>query len=128
VIVVEKRQLPALALAALLASTAIAHAVAPGSFDTIVPHVLPGPARFWTLLSGATEAGLAIAIAWPPSRRIAAALAALFFVLVFPANVQMAVDWSARPGPEFALALLRLPLQIPLVAWAWWVAVSEPAR
>jgi uncharacterized membrane protein len=37
---------------------------------------------------------------------------------VFPANVQMAVDWRSRPASEQAAAYARLPLQIPLVLWA----------
>lgn len=103
----------------MLAFAAIAHVVVPGAFDSIVPHVLPGPARLWTYVSGATEISLAMGLAWPPTRRSAATLTAVFFVLVFPANIQMAVEWASRPAPAFAVALLRLPLQLPLVWWAW---------
>ncbi|NEE55001.1 hypothetical protein G3M55_61770 [Streptomyces sp. SID8455] len=41
---------------------------------------------------------------------------------MFPANVQMAVDWRRRPRPQRAAALARLPLQVPLVLWARSVA------
>ena len=111
----------ALPLAALLASAGVAHFVTPDGFDAIVPGLLPGSPTFWTLTSGTVELGLALGIAWPATRRPAATLAAVFFVLVFPANIKMAIDWSSRSAPEFAGALLRLPLQVPLIWWAWHV-------
>jgi uncharacterized membrane protein len=119
----------ALALGALLAIAGVAHFVSPDSFDGIVPHVLPFSERFWTSISGVVELLLAAGVVWPRSRRTAATLTAVFFVLVFPANVQMAVDWASRPASEFAVALLRLPLQIPLIWWAWHVRTrATPAR
>ncbi len=111
----------ALSLAVLLAVASAAHFVNGDSFDAIVPHLLPGSRNLWTSASGVIELALAIGVVWPRTRRVAATLTAVFFVLVFPANVQMAVDWASRPAPEFAIALLRLPVQIPLVLWAWHV-------
>ncbi|MFD4775182.1 hypothetical protein ACFWNU_15290, partial [Streptomyces sp. NPDC058427] len=58
----------------------------------------------------------------PRTRRTAARVTAGFFVGVFPANVQMAVDWRHRPALPRAAAFGRLPLQIPLVLWARKVA------
>ncbi len=109
----------ALGLAGLLAVAGVADFVAPDTFDSIVPHVLPGSRRFWTSLSGIAELGLAVGVARPATRRTSATLAAIFFVAVFPANVQMAVDYRSRSASDFALALARLPLQIPLIWWAW---------
>ena len=54
--------------------------------------------------------------------------AAALFVAVFPANVQMAVDWRSRPAAEQAAAYARLPLQIPLVLWAWKVRRDASAN
>ena len=109
----------ALGLAGVLAVAGVAHFVTPKGFDAIVPHALPGSERFWTLVSGVAEVTLAVGVARPRTRRLSATLAAVLFVAVFPANVQMAVDWRSRPAPEFAVSLLRLPLQIPLIWWAW---------
>ena len=106
-------------LAGVLAVAGVAHFVQPKGFDAIVPRVLPVSARFWTYVSGAAEIGVAAGVSRRSTRRISAALAAALFIAVFPANVQMAIDWRTRPAPEFALSLLRLPLQIPLVWWAW---------
>ena len=70
-----------------------------------MPHVLPCSARFWTTLSGVVELLLAVGVVWPRTRRVAATLTAVFFVLVFPANVQMAgpVTCCARWRREWDL-------------------------
>ncbi len=52
------------------------------------------------------------------TRRLAAGCTALLFVLVFPANIQMAVDWRNRPLLDRLGAYGRLPVQVPLVWWA----------
>jgi uncharacterized membrane protein len=106
------------ALAALLTATGVAHLAVPAAFDATVPRGLPAPPRFWTLASGVAELAVAAAVAAPRTRRAGAAAAAGLFVAVFPANVQMARDGSDRPRALRALAWARLPLQVPLVAWA----------
>lgn len=112
------RDRPALALAALLAVAGTTHFAAPHFYDAIVPRRLPGPARAWTLVSGAAELACAVAMVRRRTRRLGATAAAILFVAVFPANVQMAIDWRGRPMPERLVAYGRLPLQIPLVIWA----------
>ena len=106
------------ALAALLTTTGVLHLAAPAPFDAIVPRRLPGTPRFWTLASGLAELAVAAAVAVPGTRRLGATAAAALFVGVFPANVQMARDWSDRSAAARAVAWGRLPLQVPLVAWA----------
>ena len=111
-------QRSALMLAALLGAAAAAHATRPQSFDRIVPRALPGDPRTWTYVSGAAELAVAAAVANPRTRRGGALAAACLFTAVFPANVQMALDWRQRPASLRAAAYARLPLQVPLVAWA----------
>ncbi|MFB6532506.1 hypothetical protein ACFCY8_02095 [Streptomyces noursei] len=112
-------------LAGLLAGAAAAHYVVPKQFDATIPRALPGSPRTWTYASGAVELALAAGVALPRTRRVAALAAAGFFVAVFPANVQMAIDWRRRPAPLKAAALARLPLQAPLVLWALNVAKQQ---
>ncbi|MEU5704827.1 DoxX family protein [Streptomyces aurantiacus] len=111
-----------LLLAGLLASAAVAHFAVPRQFDAMIPSALPGAARHWTYASGVVELALAAGVAVPRTRRVAALAAAGFFVGVFPANVQMAVDARHGPAPRKAVTLARLPLQVPLVLWARGVA------
>ncbi|MFF3615151.1 MauE/DoxX family redox-associated membrane protein [Streptomyces sp. NPDC002580] len=117
-----------LLLAGLLATAGVAHFAAPRRFDATIPRALPGTPRTWTYASGVAELALAAGVALPRTRRIAAKATAAFFVGVFPANVQMAVDWRNRPTPLKAAALARLPLQVPLVLWARGIARSGEGR
>ncbi|GAA3126371.1 DoxX family protein [Streptomyces echinatus] len=117
-----------LLLAGLLAGMGVAHFAAPRPFDALIPRRLPGSPRAWTYGSGAVELALAAGIAAPRTRASAAKAAAAFFVGVFPANVQMAVDWRHRPAPLRTAALARLPLQVPLVLWANGVARNGKGR
>ncbi|GGM15504.1 membrane protein [Streptomyces fumigatiscleroticus] len=117
-----------LLLAGLLAAAGTAHFALPRPFDSVVPRGLPGAPRTWTYVSGAAELALAAGVALPRTRRAAALATAAFFVGVFPANVQMAVDWRHRPAPLKAVAYGRLPLQLPLVLWARGVAGGARGR
>ena len=104
--------------AALLAAAGVAHLTRPAGFDAIVPRSLPGRPRTWTLASGLAELALAAGLAVPATRRAAGGAAAVFLLAVWPANAKMALD--SPPGSRRrALALARLPLQLPLVRAAW---------
>lgn len=107
-------------LAGLLGAAGLMHFVKPDFFDAIVPEMLPGEARSWTLGSGLAELAVAGAVAMPSTRRHGALAAAALFVAVFPANVKAAMD--ARTTVEKVAMGVRLPLQVPLVRWALKVA------
>lgn len=105
-------------LSRLLAGAGLTHLVAPQVYDPVVPRWLPGTARFWTMASGVAELAAAALLAAPTTRRLGGLLAAAVFVAVYPANVDMA--WRRRHRPAALIAcLIRLPLQGPLVWWAW---------
>ncbi|HEY4021413.1 MAG TPA: hypothetical protein VGM75_22180 [Pseudonocardiaceae bacterium] len=113
-------QRAAVGLATLLGGSGVLHFATPKPYDSIVPRALPGSARTWTYLSGVAELMVASALAVPRFRRLSGLLAALLFIAVFPANVQMAIDYqrSGKPLPVRLMAFGRLPLQVPLVLWA----------
>lgn len=110
---------PRLALAALLVLAGAVHFIAPRPYARIVPKALP---QSWALpivwASGVVEILCALALLPRRTRAQAATTAAALFVIVFSANVQMALD--ARPVLQWPhlIAWLRLPLQVPLVWWA----------
>ena len=105
-------------LAGLLGGASVLHFVAPGPYAGIVPSQLPGDPNLYVYVSGIAELGCAVAVAVGRTRRIGALAAGALFVLVFPANLQMALD--SRDGSTLGqvLAFGRLPLQVPLVLWA----------
>lgn len=108
----------AASLAAVLIGTGVLHFAVPAPFDSIVPDKLPGPPRLWTHASGVAELATAATLAVPRTRRWGGLLAAALFVLVFPANIKMALDWSGGSVLMRVVGYGRLPLQIPLVLWA----------
>lgn len=114
-------QAAALRLSALLLGAGTMHFVAPSFFDSTVPRQLPGEARTYTQVSGVAELAIGAALAVPKTRRLGAGLAAALFVAVFPANIQMAVDWCRSSKTSTAQkvgSIARLPVQIPLVTEA----------
>ena len=118
-----RRRASRLALVGLLMGTGALHFLAPSSYERIVPRALgTSHARTLVLVSGAAEIVAGALLTFDRTRRLGAGLAAGLFVVVFPANVQMAVD-GGLAGAGFPLgsplvAWLRLPLQAPLVWWA----------
>jgi uncharacterized membrane protein len=107
--------------------TGIGHFLAPAGLDKIVPSFMPGDPRLWTYLSGVAEIVIGIGLLAPLNRKLgsfsirllAAYAALLLFVAVYPANINMAIQWSSRPMPEPLFAYARLPLQLGLFYWAW---------
>ncbi|PFG42724.1 putative membrane protein [Isoptericola jiangsuensis] len=122
----RRTHLSAAALAALLATSGTLHLVRPRVFEGLIPAALGSP-RAWVYGSGVAELACAAAVAAPTTRRVGGLATAALLVGVFPGNVKMALD--SRPGARHwsrrrSVAWGRLPLQVPLVAWAWQVSRS----
>ncbi len=85
----------------------------------MMPPVLPAH-LFLIRLSGVFEIALGVLLLIPKFTRLAAYGLIALLVAVFPANVYMAMN--AEIFPEFSLRALylRLPLQIILIALAFW--------
>lgn len=114
-------------MAYMLLVTGSGHLFLPRAFDELIPGFLPGEPRLWTYLSGGAELIVAALLLAPLSKRIAtkalrlwgAYLALALFIAVYPANINMAIEWSSRDMPEPLFAYARLPLQFGLFYWAW---------
>ena len=110
----------------------LAHFAVPKTYQRIVPRVVGDPA-FWVRWTGGAEIVCAGLLAGRRTRRAGAFATVGVLFAVFPANVKMALDGGipGRPFPlgSAAVAWARLPVQAPLVMWAWRVAVrgSAPA-
>ena len=114
----------ALALAGLFLASGTMHFFKPAPFESMVPRQLP-QRRGLVYVSGAAELACAVGLLLPQTRRLAGIASAVLLVAVFPANVTMSVhawqDWRAGEASGLYLVgtLVRLPLQVPLVWWAW---------
>ena len=93
----------------------------------MMPPWLPFPETM-NLVSGAAEVLGGLGLLLPASRRFAGWGLVLLLVAVFPANLHVALQ-GYMPGfsvPAFAL-WLRLPVQVLMIMWVWWVAqLSNP--
>jgi uncharacterized membrane protein len=103
-------------LALLYVAAGVNHFVNPPFYEAIMPPYLPLH-RELVLLSGAIEVALGVLVAIPATRRLAAWGLVLLLIAVFPANLHMAM---ADVGGYGWKSWLRLPVQLPLIAWAWW--------
>lgn len=108
------------ALLVLLGGAGVLHLVRPGMYDWLVPPEL-GPARPWVTGSGVAELGTAALLAVPATRRAGGWAAAGLLVAFVPAHLHTFRVVRGRPVP-LAVAVLRLPLQVPLVLAALRVA------
>jgi uncharacterized membrane protein len=90
----------------------------------LVPPLLPGSARTWTLGSGVVELLVAAAVAAPRTRRAGGWPRRRCSSPSSPATS----GWRSSRGrvPRWA-ALARLPLQVPLVLWGLQVAEKLPS-
>ena len=69
-------------------------------------------------VSGACEIFFAILLLPIISRPFAAWAIILLLVAIFPANLQMTINYYQKSNPGLWLAILRLPLQVALIYWA----------
>ena len=107
------------------------HFLVPEVYVQIVPPVLPGPLTL-VYLSGIAEIALGLGLLHPRTRRLAAWGIVGLLIAIFPANVYMATSGvviEGTPGggdPSEIVRWGRLPLQVILVAWAWWYTRPTP--
>ena len=114
-------------MAYMLLATGLGHFIVPKPFDELIPGFLPGDPRLWTYLSGGAEFIVAALLLAPLSKKFAgkalrlwgAYLSLALFIAVYPANINMAIEWSSRDLIEQLFAYARLPLQFGLFYWSW---------
>jgi uncharacterized membrane protein len=96
----------------------MAHFLFTRAYERIIPPYLPAHYAL-VLLSGATEIAGGLGVLIPGLPRPSAWGLICLLVAVFPANLWMAQHPELLPGvPHWAL-WLRLPLQLPLIWWAY---------
>ena len=108
------------------------HYLATATYMRIMPGYLPAH-RELVLISGAAEIAGGLGLLVPqsrsgqPGRSAAWGLVALL-IAVFPANVTMIAEHARFPQVPLWAAWLRLPLQLPLLWWAWRYTQYAPGQ
>ncbi len=102
------------------------HFVATRAYERIMPMYIPlGWHHELVLLSGAAEIAGGLGVILPGRRRAAAWGLVCLLVAVMPANVWMAQHPELYPYVPVWVLWARLPLQLPLIWWAWRYTQSE---
>lgn len=98
------------------------------AYVAVMPAALPAHLAL-VYISGVAEIVGGLGLILPATRRLAAWGLILLLVAVFPANVNMAINHLSLGGRELPAWTLwaRLPLQLVLIAWAWWFTRPDAA-
>lgn len=94
------------------------HFLHPESYYRIMPSWLAWHQEL-IFLSGICEILFAILLIPVKTRRIAAWCIISLLIAVFPANIQMMLNFIHQNQPGLWLTILRLPIQAVLVWWAY---------
>jgi uncharacterized membrane protein len=95
----------------------IGHLVNPTTFLNLIPPFLPSP-YFWIYASGVAELACAVGLlmrsAWAPLTTV------VLLLVVWVGNWWFAIDLSSQGySTTLIAAWARIPLQIPLIWWAY---------
>ncbi len=113
----------------MFTSAGVAHFAKPDFFEAIVPDWFPD-ATLANRASGAAEVLFGLGMLSPRTRKISALGLFLLTIVVFPANIDMAIN-EVEPklvDGRFTRSVgtatgptnwIRLPLQLPLLWWLW---------
>ena len=115
-----------ISLAAVFAFTAVGHFLLTDKMADMLPKWVPLRTGI-VYVTGVLEFAAAAGLLTPRLSRTTGICLVAFLILVFPANVHAALDHvdigGHAAGPAYLL--IRLPLQLILIAWAWWFAVRR---
>jgi uncharacterized membrane protein len=96
----------------------IYHFVNPKMYMKIMPSYIPFHLPL-VYISGLCEIIVAILLIPESTRSLGAWLTIALLTAVFPANIQMLINFRKKQHPGLWVAVVRLPFQFLLIYWAW---------
>jgi uncharacterized membrane protein len=105
-------------LAIFFIITGSLHFIIPQSYLKVMPPFLPAPLTL-VQISGAAEILGGLGLFLPSTRQAAAWGLVALLIAVLPANIYMVIDHTKFASIPLWALWLRLPLQLPLIYWAW---------
>lgn len=116
-------------LAALMCLAGSTHFTMTATYAAIVPDYLPMHTEI-VYVSGVAEILGGLGLLLPATRKLAAWGLVALLIAVLPANLHQAMHNLQPPGLEMSQTMLwvRLPMQLVLIAWAWWMTRPDRLR
>jgi uncharacterized membrane protein len=114
----HKEKLSLYIMCLLYVIAGIFHFIIPEFYNKAIPTYLPAHA-FLTYLSGLCEIVFGIMLLKDAIRKIAAYLIIAMLLVFMIVHVQMLADFLMDETKPLWLAILRIPLQFVLIAWAF---------
>ena len=105
-------------MAAFYMLAGVNHFLHPLYYQAIMPPYLPSSLTL-IYISGICEMLFGVLLIPKMTRRIAAQFIILLLIAVFPANVQMVINYVHAHDAQLWIAIVRLPIQLLLIGWAW---------
>ena len=105
-------------MAFIYLAAGIYHFINPRMYLKIMPPYLPFHLPL-IYISGLCEILIAVLLIPESTRVLGAWLTVALLIAVFPANIQMLINFRKRNTPGLWIAVLRIPLQALLIYWAW---------
>ena len=96
----------------------VLHFTSTATFTRIVPDFIPFP-EWAVYITGVMEIAGGILLFFPKTRRFASYFLIFLLIIVFPANINMAVNRIDFGKVPTAVLWARLPLQVLLIYWVY---------
>jgi uncharacterized membrane protein len=103
------------------------HFINPGFYLKIMPSWIPYH-EACVLISGIFEILFSLFLLFPQTRRAGAWCIIILLIVIFPANIQMMLDYIHRDDPKTWITVLRLPIQLLLIWWAYIFTKANHSR
>ena len=112
------RNISLILMVLLYLAAGINHFIHPEPYRSIMPPWLPFHSAF-IAISGVCEILFALLLLQKRTRVVAAWLIIALLVAIFPANIQMFINYGRSGNPLLWIAIVRLPVQGLLIWWAF---------
>jgi uncharacterized membrane protein len=105
-------------MAVFYVGAGINHFIMPLYYMAIMPPYIPWHLQF-VYITGACEILIGLLLIPKSTRRVTAWILIGLLIAIFPANIQMTINYANEGNPGLWYTILRLPVQLLLIWWAW---------
>ena len=106
------------------------HLINPSALTYMIEGFLPYP-KLLVIISGISEIILGLGLWWERSRKISAWLLIIQLVMMFPANINVAINHLSAPGglpSQGWYTWSRLAFQPLYILWVYWVSQTNTSK